>query len=159
MERRRTPTVALKGELPAREILEFDVVIVGAGPAGLAAAIGLKQRAPECRVAVLEKGPAVGAHILSGAVMDPVGLDLLLPDWRNDPSHPLRQPVKCDRFYWLTERRAVRLPNRLMPPLMSNRGNRIVSLGGVCRWLAEKAEEMGVELYAGFAVVEALYGK
>src|SRR5258708_3685782 len=98
-------------DLPAREIMEFDVVIIGAGPAGLAAAIRLKQLAPECSVVVVEKGSEVGAHILSGAVVDPIALDQLLPDWRNDPAHPLQQPVKSDRFYWLTGRRAVRLPN------------------------------------------------
>lgn len=142
-----------------RETLEFAVVIVGAGPAGLAAAIRLKQLVPDCAVAIVEKGSAIGAHILSGAVIDPVGLDKLLPTWRNESSHPLRQPVLLDRFCWLTERRAIYLPNRLMPPLMRNRGNNIVSLGAVCRWLAGKAEELGVELYAGFAAVEALYGK
>jgi electron-transferring-flavoprotein dehydrogenase len=145
-------------DLPARETMEFDVVIIGAGPAGLAAAIRLKQLAPERSVVVVEKGSEIGAHILSGAVVDPIALDQLLPDWRNDPSHPLQQPVKGDRFYWLTGRRAVRLPNMLMPPLMSNHGNFIVSLGDVCRWLAQKAEGLGVELYPGFAAVEVLYG-
>ena len=145
-------------DLSARETMEFDVVIVGAGPAGLAAAIRLKQLAPERSVVVVEKGSEVGAHILSGAVVDPIALDQLLPDWRNDPSHPLQQPVKGDRFYWLTGRRAVRLPNMLMPPLMSNHGNFIVSLGDVCRWLAQRAEGLGIELYPGFAAVEVLYG-
>ena len=145
-------------ELPAREAMEFDVVIVGAGPAGLSAAIRLKQLAPECSVVIVEKGSEVGAHILSGAVIDPIGLDRLLPDWRNDSSHPLRQAVMTDRFYWLTKRRAVRLPNWLMPPLMSNHGNFVASLGDVCRWLATKAESLGVELYPGFAATEVLYG-
>ena len=145
-------------ELPAREAMEFDVVIVGAGPAGLSAAIRLKQLAPQCSVVIVEKGSEVGAHILSGAVIDPIGLDRLLPDWRNDSSHPLRQAVKTDRFYWLTKRRAVRLPNWLMPPLMSNHGNFVASLGDVCRWLATKAESLGVELYPGFAATEVLYG-
>ena len=145
-------------ELPAREAMEFDVVIVGAGPAGLSAAIRLKQLAPQCSVVIVEKGSEVGAHILSGAVIDPIGLDRLLPDWRNDSSHPLRQAVTTDRFYWLTKRRAVRLPNWLMPPLMSNHGNFVASLGDVCRWLAKKAESLGVELYPGFAATEVLYG-
>ena len=97
-------------ELPAREAMEFDVVIVGAGPAGLAAAIRLKQRSPEISVVVVEKGSEVGAHILSGAVIDPVGLDRLLPDWRNDDT-PIKTPVTDDRFYWLSATRCVRLPN------------------------------------------------
>jgi electron-transferring-flavoprotein dehydrogenase len=138
--------------------MEFDVVIVGAGPAGLCAAIRLKQLAPECSVVIVEKGSEVGAHILSGAVIDPIGLDRLLPEWRNDSSHPLRQAVTTDRFYWLTKRRAVRLPNWLMPPLMSNHGNVIASLGDVCRWLGKKAEELKVDLYPGFAATEVLYG-
>jgi electron-transferring-flavoprotein dehydrogenase len=145
-------------ELPPRESMEFDVVIVGAGPAGLSAAIRLKQLAPECSVVIVEKGSEVGAHILSGAVIDPIGMDRLLPEWRNDSSHPLRQAVRADRFYWLTKRRAVRLPNWLMPPLMSNQGNVIASLGDVCRWLGKKAEELKVDLYPGFAATEVLYG-
>jgi electron-transferring-flavoprotein dehydrogenase len=145
-------------ELPAREVMEFDVVIVGAGPAGLSAAIRLKQLAPQCSVVIVEKGSEVGAHILSGVVIDPIGLDRLLPEWRNDSSHPLRQAVVTDRFYWLTKRRAVRLPNWLMPPLMSNHGNFVASLGDVCRWLAKKTEALGVELYPGFAATEVLYG-
>ena len=145
-------------ELAAREAMEFDEVIVGAGPAGLSAAIRLKQLAPQCSVVIVEKGSEVGAHILSGVVIDPIGLDRLLPDWRNDSSHPLRQAVMTDRFYWLTKRRAVRLPNSLMPPLMSNHGNFVASLGDVCRWLAKKTESLGVELYPGFAATEVLYG-
>jgi electron-transferring-flavoprotein dehydrogenase len=143
-------------ELPPRETMEFDVVIVGAGPAGLAAAIRLKQRAPEACVVVVEKGSEVGAHILSGAVIDPIALDRLLPDWRTDET-PIKMPVSDDRFYWLSATRAVRLPNVLMPPLMSNHGNYIVSLGDVCRWLATKAEAAGVEIYPGFAAAEVLY--
>jgi electron-transferring-flavoprotein dehydrogenase len=144
-------------ELPAREAMDVDVVIVGAGPAGLAAAIRLKQLAPDCSVLVVEKGSEVGAHILSGAVIDPVALDRLLPDWRGEET-PIKQPVTADQFYWLGRSRALRLPNWPMPPLMSNHGNFIVSLGNVCRWLAQKAEALGVDIYPGFAAVEALYG-
>jgi electron-transferring-flavoprotein dehydrogenase len=144
--------------LPAREAMEFDVVIVGAGPAGLAAAIRLKQLAPEISVVVVEKGSEVGAHILSGAVIDPVGLDRLLPDWRREDA-PVRTKVEVDRFYWLSASRAVRLPNVLMPPLMNNHGNYVVSLGNLCRWLATKAEGLGVEIYPGFAAVEPLFDR
>src|SRR5271170_2040455 len=106
-------------DLPAREAMEFDVVIVGAGPAGLAAAIRLKQLAPDAAVVVVEKGSEVGAHILSGAVIDPIGLDRLLPDWRNEDT-PLKTQVSEDRFYYLSRSRALRVPNVLMPPLMGN---------------------------------------
>ncbi len=143
-------------ELPAREAMEFNVVIVGAGPAGLAAAIRLKQVSPDISVVVVEKGSEVGAHILSGAVIDPVGLDRLLPDWRAEDT-PIKTPVSDDRFYWLSAARAVRLPNLMMPPLMSNHGNYVVSLGNVCRWLATKAEGLGVEIYPGFAAAEVLF--
>jgi len=143
-------------ELPAREAMEFDVVVVGAGPAGLAAAIRLKQIAPEAAVVVVEKGSEVGAHILSGAVIDPIGLDRLLPDWRTQDS-PLKTQVSDDRFYWLSQSRALRVPNFLMPPLMGNHGNYVVSLGNVCRWLAAKAEALGVEIYPGFAAAEVLF--
>src|SRR5580704_11150872 len=143
-------------DLPAREAMEFDVVVVGAGPAGLAAAIRLKQVAPDAAVVVVEKGSEVGAHILSGAVIDPIGLDRLLPDWRTEDS-PLKTQVSDDRFYWLSRSRALRVPNLLMPPLMSNHGNYVVSLGNVCRWLAAKAEGLGVEIYPGFAAVEVLF--
>jgi len=145
-------------DLPAREAMEFDVVIVGAGPAGLAAAIRLKQLDPELGVVVVEKGSEVGAHILSGAVVDPIGLDRLLPEWRKDADAPLKTPVTDDRFYWLGPAGGLRLPNILMPPLMSNHGNYVVSLGNVCRWLATKAEALGVEIYPGFAAAEVLYG-
>jgi len=143
-------------ELPAREAMEFDVVIVGAGPAGLAAAIKLKQLTPDVSVVVVEKGSEVGAHILSGAVIDPIGLDRLLPEWRSDET-PVRTPVSSDRFYVLGPSGAVRLPNVLLPPLMSNHGNFIVSLGDVCRYLAQKAEALGVEIYPGFAAAELLF--
>jgi electron-transferring-flavoprotein dehydrogenase len=142
-------------ELPARDAMEFDVVIVGAGPAGLAAAIRLKQLSPDTSVVVVEKGSEVGAHILSGAVIDPVALDQLIPDWRNEDS-PIKTKVSDDRFYWLSSARAVRLPNLMLPPLMNNHGNYIVSLGNVCRWLATNAEALGVEIYPGFAAAELL---
>ena len=142
--------------LSAREAMEFDTVIVGAGPAGLAAAIRLKQLAPDKSVVVVEKGSEVGAHILSGAVIDPVGLDSLIPEWRGEDT-PIKTAATADRFYVLGASGAVRLPNILMPPLMSNHGNFIVSLGEVCRYLARKAEALGVEIYPGFAAVETLF--
>ncbi|WPP03037.1 electron transfer flavoprotein-ubiquinone oxidoreductase [Methylocella tundrae] len=144
--------------LPERETMEFDVVIVGAGPAGLAAAIRLKQLNPDFAVVVVEKGSEVGAHILSGAVIDPVGLDKLLPGWRGEET-PVLTPVTEDRFYFLTAKGGVRLPNFAMPRLMSNHGNYIVSLGNVCRWLASKAEALGVEIFPGFAAAETLYNE
>ncbi|MDF0698819.1 electron transfer flavoprotein-ubiquinone oxidoreductase [Rhizobium sp. MC63] len=144
-------------ELPERESMEFDVVIVGAGPAGLAAAIRLKQVNPELSVVVLEKGAEVGAHILSGAVVDPVGIDRLLPGWRDEADHPFKTEVTDDQFLLLGPAGSIRLPNFMMPPLMNNHGNYIVSLGLVCRWLAGKAEELGVEIYPGFAATEVLY--
>jgi electron-transferring-flavoprotein dehydrogenase len=147
-----------KSELPPRESMEFDVVIVGAGPAGLTAAIRLKQLSPETTIVVVEKGSEVGAHILSGAVIDPLALDRLLPEWRGESDTPIKTPVTDDRFYWLSEKSAIRIPNFLMPPLMSNHGNFVVSLGNVCRWLAKKAEALGVEIYPGFAAVEVLFG-
>lgn len=140
-----------------RESMEFDVVVVGAGVAGLAAAIRLKQLNAELNVVVVEKGSEVGAHILSGAVIDPVGLDTLLPDWRKDKDHPLKTPVKDDRFYFYGHSGGIRLPNFLMPPLMNNHGNYIASLGQVARWLASKAEGLGVEIYPGFAANEVIY--
>ncbi|WP_101442121.1 electron transfer flavoprotein-ubiquinone oxidoreductase [Brucella melitensis] len=144
-------------ELPERESMEFDVVIVGAGPAGLAAAIRFKQINPELSVVVLEKGGEVGAHILSGAVVDPVGIDQLLPGWREEEGHPFKTPVTADHFLVLGPAGSVRLPNFAMPSLMNNHGNYIVSLGNVCRWLGTKAEELGVEIYPGFAATEVLY--
>src|SRR5215213_3429926 len=145
-------------DLPAREAMEFDVVVVGAGPAGLAAAIRLKQLAPDLAIVVVEKGSEVGAHILSGAVIDPVGLDRLLPEWRGEDT-PIKTAVTDDRFYWLGPAGALRLPNLLLPPLMSNHGNFIVSRGNGCRWRAAKAEGLGVEIYPGFAAAEVLYGE
>jgi len=145
--------------MSGREALDFDVVIVGAGPAGLAAAIRLKQRSPRRSVAIVEKGAEVGAHILSGAVIDPVGLDALVPGWRNDPDVPLTQPVTRDRYLWLGAGGAVRLPHLLLPPLMSNRGAYVGSLGEVCRWLAGKAEALGVEIFTGFAASELLFDR
>jgi len=140
-----------------REAMEFDVVVVGAGPAGLAAAIRIKQVNPDIAVVVVEKGSEVGAHILSGAVVDPCGLDRLLPDWREDANAPIKTPVTEDRFYYLGASGALRLPNLLMPPLMNNHGNFVVSLGNVCRWLGTRAEALGVEIYPGFAAAEVLY--
>lgn len=142
-----------------RESMEFDVVIVGAGPAGLAAAIRLKQVNPEISVVVLEKGGEVGAHILSGAVVDPIGIDRLLPGWREESDHPFKTPVTADHFLVLGPSGSIRLPNILMPPLMNNHGNYIVSLGNVCRWLAQKAEALGVEIYPGFAASGLLYNE
>lgn len=144
-------------ELPPRESMEFDVVIVGAGPSGLAAAIRLKQINADLNVVVVEKGSEVGAHILSGAVIDPAGLDKLIPDWREDSDCPLKTKVKDDRFYWMTTGSAIKLPNFIMPPLMDNHHCYIGSLGNVCRWLAHKAEALGVEIYPGFAAAEVLY--
>ena len=140
-----------------RESMEFDVVIVGAGPAGLSAAIRLCQLAAEnereVSVCVVEKGSEVGAHILSGAVLDPRALDELIPEWK-DKGAPLNAPVTRDRFLFLTGKKAIALPN---PPQMNNHGNYAVSLGNVCRWMAEQAEALGAEVYPGFAAAEVLY--
>src|ERR1700748_3162041 len=138
-------------ELPPRESMEFDVVIVGAGPSGLSAAIRLKELNADLNIVVIEKGSEVGAHILSGAVIDPAGLDDLLPDWRDDDDCPLTTTVTEDRFYWVTKTPALRLPTFLMPPLMNNHHCYIGSLGDVCRWLGSRAEALGVEIYSGFA--------
>jgi electron-transferring-flavoprotein dehydrogenase len=148
-------------DVTERETMEFDVVIVGAGPAGLAAAIRLKQLAAETgkdiSVVVLEKGSQVGAHILSGAVIDPVALDRLLPQWREQDS-PLQTEVSEDRFYYLTEKGGIGFPSFLMPPVMSNHGCYTGSLGSLCRWLGEQAEALGVEIYPGISVTDAMFG-
>ncbi len=140
-----------------REAMDYDVVIVGAGPAGLSAAIRLKQLDADRTVVVLEKGSEVGAHILSGAVLDPSGLDALLPDWRN-MGGPIKTPVREDHFHILGPAGSLRIPNWPMPPLMSNHGNYIVSMGNVCRWMAEVAEGLGVEIFPGMSCSELVYG-
>ncbi|MCE4225234.1 electron transfer flavoprotein-ubiquinone oxidoreductase [Methylobacterium sp. C25] len=147
--------------LPEREGMDFDVVVVGAGPAGLATAIRLKQisagKGEEINVVVVEKGSEVGAHILSGAVIDPSGLDKLMPEWRDDPERPLTTEVERDVFLYLTGHSGMRIPNFVMPPLLSNHGKFIGSLSNVTKYLAAKAEALGVEIYPGFPASEILF--
>jgi electron-transferring-flavoprotein dehydrogenase len=142
----------------SRESMQYDVVVVGAGPAGLAAAIRAKQLSPETSVCVLEKGSEVGAHILSGAVMDPRALGELFPDWKAKGA-PLNTPVTQDRFLFLTESSSFETPGFLLPDCFRNHGNYVISLGNLCRWLAVQAESLGVEIFPGFAANEVLYEK
>ena len=148
--------------MPERESMPYDVVIVGAGPAGLAAAIRLKQLANEAgrelSVCILEKGSEVGAHILSGAVVDPKALDELLPDWKELDS-PLTVPVTKNEHWVLTKKKKYNFPHAVMPSFMNNKGTYTLSLGNLCRWLAGQAEALGVEIFPGFAAAEVLFNE
>jgi len=136
--------------------MQYDVLVVGGGPAGLAAAIRLKQLQPDTSVCVIEKGSEIGAHILSGAVMDPRAIDELFPDWKAKGA-PLNVPVSEDRFLFLTATGSYATPNWMLPGCFMNHGNYVVSLGTVCRWLGQQAEAVGVEIFSGFAGAEVLY--
>ena len=142
---------------PDRESMEYDVVIVGAGPSGLSCAIRLKQLKPELTVCVLEKGSEVGAHLLSGAALEPRALNELIPDWKESLGKPggapLNVPCTTDKFIFLTKNSALRF---ITPPQMNNHGNYIISLGNFGRWLAVQAEQLGVEIFPGFAAAEVL---
>jgi electron-transferring-flavoprotein dehydrogenase len=144
-------------EPPMRESMEYDVVIVGAGPAGLAAAIRLKQLNPDTSVVLLEKGSEVGAHILSGAVLDTVGLEKIFPDFRDDASCPVKQLVTSDHLTVLGKAGSLKVPNMVMPPLMSNHGKYIVSMGAVARWMGDQAEALGVEIFPGMSCSELIF--
>ena len=139
-----------------REYMDYDVVIVGAGPAGLSAACRLKQINAELSIVLVEKGSEVGAHILSGAVFEPTALNELFPDWK-EVGAPLNTEVKDDNIYVLTENQGLKIPSFFAPKTMHNQGNYIISLGNLCRWLAEQAENLGIEIFPGFAVADVLY--